>query len=421
MDQRIRRLAIGFALLVAVIALVASAASPVLGQDSIKSADKGRQLAGIPILVLKGSHFERGHAHGKALATQIIDLYDNYLARNTSPALFLMMLRAVAPLITVSKGLEEEAKGLVAGALEAGGGTFRSKHLNEDFNWSDVLALSTYVDYVGTNCSSLSAWGKATGKSRAKGGVVLVRNLDWSKHQALLRNQMVFVHIPSEEEELPLVSIGFAGFLGCLSCMNGEGLGAFLNLGYGSRSGTFPPADPFVPAALGFRQAVETKPAKGVLPLQHFVTRLTDSSRVGSFIIHAVAPPQGDEDPAAVVELLPGTHEIRTAADNETLGPNTLVATNHHRKASKPSQCRRYEAAGKFVSGLKGNLTMDDLWQVLDVVRRPDTMQSMRFVPASHEFTLSVLLPSGLLKKAGTSRMTPPETVTLDELFKLAD
>jgi len=407
-------------LLVALLALALSAGAggPTMAQEQ---PGKRQTFAGIPLVVLSGTHYERGYAHGKALAKNIVDLYDNYLTKDTSPALFLYTLRAVGPLMKTDKGFQEEAKGLVKGATEAGGGQFRSSRLDEDFTWQDVLALSSYVDYVGANCSSMSAWGKATADSKLKGKAAIARNLDWSCARGLLRNQALFVHVPKEEDELPFISVGFAGFLGCLSCMNKAGLGGFLNLGYSDRAGTFPPDKPFTPAALAFRKAIETRPGKDSDSLlSHFVTLLTSTSRVGSFIIHAVAPRTGEEDPAVVVELLPGEFELRKALDDPEFGSEILMATNHNRKAGSPRFCRRYEDALTFSKKLKGSFTIDQLWEVLSVVQRSDTMQSMLFMPGTGEFRLSVLQPSGLLKKLGTTRMTDPESTTLEALFKLA-
>ncbi len=200
------------------------------------------RLGGLPVVVLQGTHYERGVAHGKALHAQIIDLVDNYLAKKAaSPLLFFMMLQKVAPLIEKNSGLQDEARGIVDGAKQANGGSFRSRHRAEDFTWQEVLALNTYVDYIGTACSSVSVWGDSTSESELKGGAVLARNLDWSLSPDLLRNQALFVHLPAEDGEQPFISIGFAGFLGCLSCVNQAGLGAFLNLGYGNAAGTFPP------------------------------------------------------------------------------------------------------------------------------------------------------------------------------------
>jgi hypothetical protein len=352
-------------------------------------------FGGARLVVLKGSHYQRGVAHGTALHAEIIDLVDNYLAQKVAvPQFFFAMLRQVAPLIKVDAGLEQEARGIVEGARTAGGGSFRSRYQDADFTWQEMIALNTYVDYIGTACSSVSAWGEATAGTPLEGESILARNLDWSLAPELLRNQVIFVNLPSEEDEQPFISVGFAGFIGCLSCVNAGHLGAFLNLGYGDKSGRYPPTTEFVPAALAFRLAMEARgPSKGG-PLEAFVRALTSHHHVGSFIIHAIVPASVTGDPALVVELQTDTHEVRYARDDARLKVPTLIATNHNRKGTSPRSCRRYRKARERAALLGREVTPQALWETLAAMRRDDTMQRMLFVPSTGEFWLSVRRPA---------------------------
>jgi hypothetical protein len=380
------------------------------------------RLGGLPVVVLQGTHYERGVAHGQALHTQIVDLVDNYLAKKAaSPILFFMMLQQVAPLMETHAGLQDEARGLVDGAKKANGGTFRSRYRDEDFTWQEILALNTYVDYIGTACSSVSAWGEATSEGELKGGALLARNLDWSLSPDLLRNQALFVHLPAEAGEQPFVSVGFAGFLGCLSCINQAGLGAFLNLGYGDAAGTFPPSEKFLPAALAFRLAVETVAPPDKSLLDHFVARLTAHHHVGSFIIQAIAPRAPGQEAAVVVELQAGTHALRTAKDDRQFSHPVLVATNHNRKAGKARTCQRYSIAVAAAQKTGRAFDPDRLWKLLTKMQRSDTMQRMLLVPSTGEFRLSVRqagakLPTKI-KSLVKQPFAPVESTTLKELF----
>ncbi len=390
-----------------------------------EKAAPAKTIAGVPVLVLEGDHFQRGYAHGKALRAEILDLVDNYILERTSPALFYPMLQSVGELMVVDPGLEEEAKGLVKGARDAGGGKFKSDRLPAPFTWRDILALNTYIDYLGSACSSVSAWGQATQKPPLEGKVCLVRNLDWSLSPALLRNQVIFIHKPAEKDKRPMISVGFAGFLGCLSCINSEGLGAFLNLGFSSRSGKFPPSGKFTPSALAFRTAVETAHAGGppgdkTTQLEYFIEKLTKTERVGSFIIQAVAPRTGPAEPAVVVELVSGGHGIRTTADEPQGSSFALVATNHNRKLSSPVDCGRYKKAQAFIKENETGLNQDSLWDLLTGIRRSDTMQSLLLVPGTGEIWFSFRKPHpGKKKVFKATAMSDVEKTTLEELFKL--
>jgi len=404
--------------------------------DPPAGAVRPATLGGIPVVVLSGTHYERGVAHGKALAKPIIDVVDNYLAPQTNPILFFMMIKSMRELLKVDPGIREEAKGIVAGAKEVLNGQFRSRYMSDDFTWQDIVAFSTYIDYVGTNCSSVSAWGAATVDSVLNAQAVLARNLDWSNDPVLLRNQVLFVHLPSEADEQPFFSVSFAGFMGCLSCVNRQGLGAFLNLGYGSRSGKFPPDEPYTPSALAFRHAIEAwrggeptdaprgetgageKAGRGEAEkggarstlLEGFVSDLAGSASVGSYIIHAIAPPEGKQDPALVLELSASRHAVRHAADDARFGPEVLVATNHHRKLGKPSDCRRYQIAVDELTGSDKTTDPEDLLVLLKKMSRPDTMETMLFIPSTGEFRLGA-------KTRGDGEVGTPEKTTLDALF----
>ena len=384
------------------------------------AAERPERFGGLPVVLLKGTHHQRGIAHGKALHNKIVDLVDNYLVRDLNPFMFFAMLKKMGPLITSSEGLIAEAKGIVKGAKEAGGGLFRSKYRDDDFTWQEILALNVYVDYIGTACSSVSAWNQATRKSTLKGQTVIARNLDWSVHEALLRNQVLFVHLPEETNEQPFISIGFAGLMGCLSCANKAGLGAFLNLGYGNRSGSFPPEHPVTPAALAFRQAIETRTPEGKGLLDSFIATLTGTKRTGSFIIHAVTPNDGWTEPAAVIELLPDEHKVRRAGDDNAFEAPILVATNHHRNAAPARACSRYTIALADAENHSWQYTPDELWKTLWRMRRDDTMQRMLYVPVTGEFRLSTLTPTGKKLKLKTYKSTdfsPVDSITLDQLF----
>ena len=348
-------------------------------------------LAGMPVVVLQGTHYERGVAHGKQLGEKILDLVDNFILKGIPGPMAFAMLRNIGKLIEDDERYAEEARGLVEGAGLATEGKFRPRGFPEDFNWRDVLALNSYIDMVGANCSSVSAWGNVTATDDPPGQTVVVRNLDWSIQEEILRNQVVFVHLPAEENEDPFVSVGFAGLLGCLSCMDHQGLGAFLNLGYSSRSGTFPPDKPFFPAALALRRAVEatTSGDNAADKLDAFVEILTDTKRVGSFIIHAVVPGGGGTDPAVVVELNPDEYTRRSAGDDPNIGAGALAATNHFRNLESPVGCKRYSRIVGQIGNENKQMTRDKLWSIIEDVRRSDTMHSLLFVPGSGELWLA--------------------------------
>ena len=195
-----------------------------------EKAPAAKTIGGVPVLVLEGDHYQRGYAHGKALRSEILDLVDNYILERTSPLVFYPMLQSVGDLMVVDPGLEEEAKGLVQGAKDAGDGTFKSDRLPAEFTWQDILAINTYIDYLGSACSSVSAWGAATRQPPLEGKAALVRNMDWSLSPALLLIPLAFIHNPSAKAHAATASVAFAAPLGCLSATNSDSLRAVTHL-----------------------------------------------------------------------------------------------------------------------------------------------------------------------------------------------
>jgi len=393
----------------------ASSAPPHFAAESTSAASAVAPgtFGGVPVIVLSGTHYERGYRHGKELRNKILDVVDNYVLERINPLVYAVMVSRLEGLVAIDEGMAQEARGIVQGAKDAGGGAFSSSRLPRDLTWLDVVAFSAYVDYVGSGCSSVSAWGEATEATDLKGQAVLARNLDWSLDPVLLRNQVLFIHIPKEDGEAPFVSVGFAGFIGCLSCVSESGLGAFLNLGFGSRSGEFPPDHPFTPVSVALRRAVES-PGRGTSLVDDFVVALTKPSRVGSFIIHAIAAQSGGSGPAVVVELSSVDHAVRTPADDKDLANGYLVATNHHRKLEKPRECARYDRAIRRGMELFRGLDRDSVWGVVESIRRDDTMQAMLYVPSTGEFWLAV-------RTAGASQIPTPQKGKLSELLHRTD
>jgi len=154
--------------------------------------------------------------------------------------------------------------------------------------------------------------------------------------------------------------------------------------------------------------------------LEYFVRKLTDTKRVGSFIIHAVAPRTSPAEPAVVVELVSRGHAVRTTEDEPEGGGFTLIATNHNRKLSPPQECTRYAGARAFVGKAKAGLTPDSLWELLTLIRRSDTMQSLLLVPGTGEIWFSFRKPTPGKKKVGkASAMSVVEKTTLKKLFEM--
>jgi hypothetical protein len=109
-----------------------------------------------------------------------------------------------------------------------------------DIDYIDVLVFNSFLDIAKLlgvtfrnspmGCSSLMDWGDATSGTDLDGKSVISRHLDWDPASALVSNQIMAIHIPSEADEQPWLLIGFAGHIFALSGLNESGLSAFMNV-----------------------------------------------------------------------------------------------------------------------------------------------------------------------------------------------
>ena len=180
-----------------------------------------------------GSHHEMGYAHGYLLGKPIIDVVENYAVDHMGRRQYEIILPIFSLSARVSPQLKAEAQGMLSGIKASVGAHVRA--LRRTLTVDDILMINAYTDLLSIGCSSVSAWGQATRDDPGlRGQVALVRNLDWPPKQALLRNQIIIAYEPSRNGARNLVSVAFAGYMGCLSCMNDAGVVSTFNMGYGT-------------------------------------------------------------------------------------------------------------------------------------------------------------------------------------------
>ncbi|MFH1532045.1 MAG: hypothetical protein ABIK09_15070 [Pseudomonadota bacterium] len=344
----------------------------------------------VRILTAAGSFEQRGFVQGYCLAEDVLEMVDDYALASLPVILFNLMKAGLRSRMVLPEGMLEEATGLVAGAKARLGEGFESRRLGRALDVGDVLLVNAYVDSMASGCSSLSAWGEATLGGPLKGAPALARNLDWSAHPVLLRRQLVIVHRPAETDREPFLSVTFPGLLGCLSCIDASGTGAFLNLGYGRGGGRLLEATRFQPVTMTLRDAIERRDpdgdgkatARDVSGLLHGVPT------VGSYGVHVIATDAAQgAGPALVVELNATGNAVRTRSLSAAFGADTLGLTNHLQILDEPLGCRRYRRLAK--SSMARDLDGPALWDAIcAVVLGTSTIQTMLYTPSTGRLRL---------------------------------
>ncbi len=334
-------------------------------------------VQGQRVLRVWGTPRQMGHAQGVLLHKEIIDVLDGYALDVITPSQLEAASTLYGTIAEIAPSLREEAQGVVEGMREAG--SARVERLDRDIAATDLLVMGAMTDLVAIGCSSLSAWGAST-EDAAGGDPMVVRNLDWDDEPALLRNQLIVVYQPSDPERQPVVSVSFAGYLGCLSCLNEAGVTTLFNMGYGDGAASLAQAaGGFAPANLMLRDLLERKDVDGdgVSRADDIEFGLRAATHAGSFILHVVEP--NAEQPARVLEVESDGVHVR---DPGLAGGDTvLAATNHLRGKDGPQSCRRYDTIERTSQKRGHRWDADALWALARDVRLSEVVHTLLVQP----------------------------------------
>lgn len=336
-------------------------------------------VEGQRVLRVWGTPHEMGYAQGALLRDAIIDVLDGYALDVITPSQLEATAALFGTVADIPASVRQEAEGIVAGMKASGGAHI--PRLQRDLRATDLLVMGAMTDLVAIGCSSLSAWGPST-QDAVHGQPMVVRNLDWSDAAPLLRNQLVVVYQPSEPTREPVVSVSFAGYLGCLSCMNEAGVTTLFNMGYGDRAASLAQAATgFSPANLLIRDLLERGDVDGdgSATADDVEAGLRAATHAGSYILHVVEP--GTETPARVLEVESDGVHRRDAGLGD--GDTVLAATNHLRGKDGPQACRRYDRITRSSRARRHIWDADGLWSLAEKVRLPEVVHTLLVQPGT--------------------------------------
>ncbi|MEZ4384829.1 MAG: C45 family peptidase [Nannocystaceae bacterium] len=364
-----------------------------------------RTVDGQRVLHVWGTPREMGYAHGYLLREAILGVVDGYALEAIPPVTFAAAAPVFAAAADVSPALREEAAGVIAG-MEAAGGA-RSAGLGRGLTSADLLLLNAMTDLVAIGCSSVSAWGAATAaEPRLDGELAIVRNLDWSPSPALLESQVIIAYEPSDPRRQPLVSVAFAGYIGCLSCVNEAGVAGLFNMGYGDGAASMSQAaEGFAPANLLLREALGARDVDGDgrSSGEDVIKAVRGRRHAGSYIVHVVEPAKAaaaaGRPPARVLEIEATGVATRRAEAGSRLGGEVLAATNHLRAEQRPQACSRYRRIESVVESRGRSLGLDALWSLGESVRiDPQVVHTLLLLPGERSLKVRLRAPGETMR-----------------------
>ncbi|MCR9159575.1 MAG: C45 family autoproteolytic acyltransferase/hydrolase [Nannocystaceae bacterium] len=341
-------------------------------RDSAEVHGALKVVDGQRVLRVWGTPRQMGHAQGALLRGSIIDVLEGYALDVITPSQLDAAATLYGTIATIPPSIREEAEGIVEGMKAAGGA--RIERLDRDLTGVDLLVMGAMTDLVAIGCSSLSAWGAST-EASLHGDPMVVRNLDWSDEPALLRNQVVVVYQPQDEARQPVVSVSFAGYLGCLSCMNEAGVTTLFNMGYGEGAASLvEAATGFSPANMLIRDVLQRGEVDGGDDVE---SALREATHAGSYILHVLEP--SAEPPARILEVeADGVHVRQPGLGGAS---TVLAATNHLRGKEGPQTCRRYDTIARTSRARSHRWDAEGLWALAREVRLPEVVHTILVQP----------------------------------------
>ncbi|MBN2364238.1 T9SS type A sorting domain-containing protein [candidate division WOR-3 bacterium] len=321
------------------------------------------------ILVLKvwGSHQERGYAHGYLLAPRIKNVFENYVLSSifyNNAGLYTGVRTFFEQNCYFNDRYLAETGAMIQGMEDAGVSVW-SQVLGRDVDSVDILMTSAIDELVeALECSSLSSWGPMTAQdSVLQGSLVITRMMDWTSNSVLKENHLVIVHIPSENDEQPWLSVAYSGFVAALSAVNDSGVTAFKNMG---NTPSHPNPTNLYPALLAARDAVERCDYNndGTCDVNDVLSSFGSHNFYGSSIIHATSE-AGEIIPALAIECDNEAGDtFRTYSHDPGLPLYNIVCTNHFRALHPPVYCYRYNNITDSIQA-DSSMTADRSWKVM--------------------------------------------------------
>ncbi|MBU0765233.1 MAG: T9SS type A sorting domain-containing protein [Bacteroidetes bacterium] len=331
--------------------------------------------ANITVVKVWGTHYERGYACGFLLHSGIRALYEGYLVPKFGT--YLPVAKSIIQQgvhISIDQKFVDEAQGMLDGITAAG------EYL-AGVDYLDMLVANSYLDLQGFTskelglshgCSSLLSWGGATLNTELYGRSVISRHLDWEPDTAIVNNQVIVVHFPSEPDEQPWLLIGFAGQMSVLSGLNNAGVCAFQNM----MSDFYGSPDYYMgyePIWFSIRKGMETYDFNGdnyndTYDIRDALAANTNGYADG-YIVEALAPSIAGEDSlVAIIAELAAQDPLIVFRGNEyadSIPGDNLYAANYEIKRNDHRHyCSRYYGVIGAIGNGKG-IGAEENWAIM--------------------------------------------------------
>ena len=317
--------------------------------------------SGLRLLRLWGTPEERGYAHGRLLADDIVrSLRSEFTAQFSEAPQLLQQARAALPrLIEYPEDYGRELDALWRGVLAAGP-ELDMPAFGRAFDKVDLLVANAMDVFGLMGCSSFTVWGdQASG-----GGVLTARNFDWHVTGDHIVEQTLLI-VQEHDDGRSVASFGWPGYIGTVSGVSADGVAAYLHVGSARQAMPQPSS---WPAATAARKILESR-GRGEERVRQALTHVQYTSPPSGFLTHVVLPEEPESGPPAAVFEADARASVAGVSE-----PGPVIVTNHFctrsdgRGASGDS-LRRQRALQRGIRGCfelgDRQLDPDEAWRLL--------------------------------------------------------
>ena len=403
-----RPLLAGWLLFAITLASVASDKAPAVERRHGRSL-RG-SVDGLPFLLLRGTHEERGEAHGALAAREIIQSVDGMARLVIQRKANWQQLIDASHRFQIAPRYRQELEAMLRGIRQALPDAADRKvgSLQRELAFDDLRVLQTGDVFELMRCSQFSAWGKLT----LDGQVIVGRNFDYPP--IFPRETCCVLAIePAEKDLHPTLDAMWFGIIGAgLATLRDDGLYLAPNSGGRPRRGS--EIKQPVPGALFLRSFAES--ARGDDLAEQFV-RAIAGKVVLPLIVHLVPPHASAQGmPPVVIEYTPDSGSFGSRVRRPVAGVPALFLANHFINEEAELQRGR---SGTMQTGLTSCAKLDqaigfaEARKILDDVKQADTYYSAVVWPGKRIMKISIAEP-GMPATRGKS-----VTVRWSDLFSL--
>ncbi len=356
----------------------------------------------LTVVKVWGTHYERGYAYGYLCSSKIMSVWNNYILPNYGSYIPLAkQIIGNSNMFSINPKYKTEVEAMLDGIGAAGYDTTGLSYL-------DLYVVNFTTDLEGfvgkklpsQNCSSLLNWGNATIGTDLNGKSVICHHLDAPQSDtAIINNQVLVIHIPSEIDEQPWFLTGTAGQMVASQAVNSHGLCVFLNTvdGFSAEYNK-----QYEPVTITIRNAIESRDfnndgVNNVNDIRAAVSTNINGYARG-FIICAVAPSSNliDSLIGGIIELAPQQPYITNRTidfQDSIVGTNLYAANSMIKRNNAYDFCSRYnDVKNEMNANYNGqNIGSQDNWNIMKNFSTQNTnLQMIQVIPENNILKISV-------------------------------